>query len=168
MSLGLNVSLPPSDDAKYARFARRLRAWFIDWLLLLLTVICAMLIAVTLESNDFSRVLGILVVLIILLYEPILVSMTGSTIGHFLTNLRVVDNLSHRNLSFPKAFARLFIKDVFGPYSFFTMAMTRRHQALHDVLTKSTVQIRDPARASPHHYHSERLELASRSMPSRT
>jgi len=48
------------------------------------------------------------------------------------------------------------------------MAATRRNQALHDQLTRSTVQMRDPAKARPGHYITERTELANPNMPSRT
>jgi hypothetical protein len=32
------------------------------------------------------------------------------------------------------------------------MSCARRHQALHDMMTRSTVQVRDPSKAAPHHY----------------
>jgi hypothetical protein len=38
---------------------------------------------------------------------------------------------------------------------------------VHDLLTRSTVQIRDPAKALPSHYSRERVELSSPGMPSR-
>jgi hypothetical protein len=94
------------------------------------------------------------------------VSVTGSTIGHYRTNLRVVDNRSHGNISFFKAIVRMIIKSVLGPYSFITMATTSRHQALHDILTRSTVQIRDLSKASARHYVHARTELLNPAMPS--
>ena len=71
------------------------------------------------------------------------------------------------NVSFLKACARLVIKGLFGWYSFVVLAATRRNQAVHDLLTRSTVQIRDPARAHPGQYITERAELAASGMPSR-
>ncbi len=47
------------------------------------------------------------------------------------------------------------------------LAATRRNQAVHDLLTRSTVQIRDPARARSGQYVTERAEPAEGSMPSR-
>jgi hypothetical protein len=46
------------------------------------------------------------------------------------------------------------------------LAATRRNQAVHDLLTRSTVQIRDLAKASPGQYIAERTELAASGMPS--
>ena len=48
------------------------------------------------------------------------------------------------------------------------MVTTRRHQAVHDLLTRSTVQIRDLAKARPHHYRTEATELSRSGLPSRT
>ena len=48
------------------------------------------------------------------------------------------------------------------------MAVTSRHQAVHDLLTGSTVQIRDPSKASLAHYVAERTELPVTSKASRT
>jgi hypothetical protein len=101
-----------------------------------------------------------------LLYEPVLVSFTGGTLGHYSTNLRVVDDRSGGNVSFLKACARVVIKAMLGWYSFVILAATRRNQAVHDLLTRSTVQIRDPARARPGQYITERVELAAPGMPS--
>jgi hypothetical protein len=64
--------------------------------------------------------------------------------------------------------ARVIIKAVLGWSSFISMAAARRHQAVHDLLTRSTVQFRDPIKALPHHYGRERVELSSPDMPSRT
>jgi uncharacterized RDD family membrane protein YckC len=102
-----------------------------------------------------------------LLYEPVLVSFTGSTLGHYFTNLRVVDERSGGNVSFLKACARVAIKSVLGLYSFVILAATRRNQAVHDLLTKSTVQIRDPMKASPGQYVNESSDPADTDVAAR-
>jgi RDD family len=106
-------------------------------------------------------------VMALVLYEPILVSFTGSTVGHYFTNLRVVDDRSGGNVSFLKACARVAIKGVLGLYSFVILAATRRNQAIHDLLTKSTVQIRDTAKALPGQYIIERSDTTETNLPSR-
>jgi hypothetical protein len=47
------------------------------------------------------------------------------------------------------------------------LAATRRNQAIHDLLTRSTVQIRDPAKASPGQYSTARSAPAATHLPSR-
>src|SRR5262249_27353419 len=56
---------------------------------------------------------------------------------------------------------------VLGWLSFISMTTTRRHQAIHDLLTRSTVQIRDPQKASPDSYSRERTNLPGTHMPTR-
>ena len=161
-----DMDLSPRPAPRYARFSRRLRAMLIDWILALTVLYGALLLATAASNDDFSRGLGILVVVTLVLYEPILVSRMGSTLGHYFTNLRVVDDRDGGNIGFARACARSIIKTVLGLYSFVILAATRRNQALHDLLTRSTVQIRDPAKASPGQYIAERTEFAAAGMPS--
>jgi uncharacterized RDD family membrane protein YckC len=156
-----------SSKPRYARFSRRLRAIFIDWILLWASIVATMLIAIGTGSNDVTRVLGIVLLTAAALYEPVLVAATGSTLGHYLTNLRVADADSASNLGFLRAVVRLVFKLLLGPLSFVTMLATRRNQALHDALTHSIVQLRDPAIADPSHYIDERDDLADARLPSK-
>ena len=133
----------------------------------LIVIFGAILIAVSVGSEVVSRVLAFVVVLILILYEPVLVSRTGGTLGHWYTNLRVVDDRTGGNLSLRTAFIRAGIKAVLGAYSFVIMLATRRNQTLHDLLTHSTVQIRDAAKARANDFITERTELSSPNMPSR-
>lgn len=155
---------------EYARFSRRLRAVCLDAILVVLAFYVGAVAIDTISSSDsITRGLWLGVVLIILLYEPTLVAMIGGTIGHRLTNLRVVDDRSKGNLTFLKAVARAAIKGAVGWFSFLSMSLTRRNQALHDVLTHSTVQIRDTSKARASHYVIERpVEVAPGVLPSRS
>jgi uncharacterized RDD family membrane protein YckC len=153
-------------EPAYGRFSRRLKAFVIDWMIMILLLVAALFVAVSIHSDQVGRILGFTFIAVWLLYEPILVSLTGSTIGHYRTNLRVVDNRTHGNVSFMKAIARVIIKGALGLYSFVTMATTSRHQAVHDLLTQSTVQIRDRSKAKSQDYLTARTELLSPAMPS--
>jgi uncharacterized RDD family membrane protein YckC len=152
---------------RYARFSRRFRGIVLDWMIAMAILFGAVMLASVVQNDNFSRALGVLVIAALLLYEPVLVSFTGSTLGHYFTNLCVVDGRSGGNVSFLKACARVAIKGVLGLYSFVILAATRRNQAVHDLLTKSTVQIRDLTRASPGQYVSERNDPADTNLPSR-
>lgn len=162
-----SADVPMTPEPRYARFSRRLRGIMLDWIITLSVIAGALLVAASARNDDVSRVLGFLVVITLLLYEPVLVSFTGGTLGHYFTNLRVVDDRDGGNVSFLKACARVVIKGLLGWYSFVILAATRRNQAIHDLMTRSTVQIRDPAKASPGQYVTERSELANAIMPSR-
>jgi uncharacterized RDD family membrane protein YckC len=150
---------------QYARFSRRLCAIMLDSIITVTAIAVALLAVASIRNDDFSHVLGWAVVIMLLLYEPILVSATGGTLGHYFTNLRVVDDRDGGNVSFLKACARFIIKGLLGWPSFVVLSATRRNQAIHDLMTRSTVQIRDPAKASPGQYVTERSGLADPSMP---
>jgi uncharacterized RDD family membrane protein YckC len=151
----------------FARFLPRVRALFIDSIILLLVMAAALMIAVAMRSESIARPLGFTVVTFWLLYEPLLVSFAGGTIGHRRTNLRVVDDRTQGNVSFLKAVARTVIKGLLGWVSFVSMLTTRRVQAIHDLVTHSTVQVRDLALAGPSLYVHEREELSDPALPSR-
>ncbi len=155
------MSAPPESllPLRYARFSRRLKAILIDWIIALFVVFGAVFVAISLRSDTVSRMLGFLVVAVLVLYEPILVSFTGGTLGHTFANLRVVDENHGGNVSFAKALARLALKSLLGWYSFLVMAATRRNQAVHDLLTRSTVQIlrSSPGPAASLHHRTHRF-----------
>ena len=153
-------------ERAYARFLPRLRALMIDSIIIVVAIFAALSIAVAVRSDDLARPLGFSVAALWLLYEPLLVAFAGGTIGHRLSNLRVVDDRTNGNVGLLKAFARTLIKAALGWVSFVTMLTTRRSQAVHDLLTRSTVQVRDLSRAGPRLYIGERRELASAAMPS--
>src|SRR6266702_8614028 len=156
-----------SPSPLYARCTARFRGILVDWMIVMAIMFGAVFIAVTVANDSFSRVFGCVVILGLLLYEPVLVSVTGGTLGHYFNNLRVVDEHSGGNVSFLKACARVVIKGLLGWYSFVILAATRRNQAIHDLLTRSTVQIRSAAKARPGQYITERVELSAPGLPSR-
>jgi uncharacterized RDD family membrane protein YckC len=156
----------PATRPAYARFSRRFRALVTDGGIILVGVVAAtMLTEVLADHAVATRALWIVVILGLVLYEPVLVACFGATLGHRWTNLRVVDDASGGNIGLLRAFARAWIKNILGLLSFVTMALTRRHQAIHDRLTHSTVQVRDLAKARAHQYNSAREVVVPAGVP---
>lgn len=151
----------------YASFSRRVRGMFIDWTIAIAVLFGAVAVGSWTGNNDASRAVGWLMVAFLLLYEPVLVTTTGGTVGHWANNVRVVDDKTGGNPGFLKALARHLVKSVLGWYSFLSLLVTRRNQAVHDLLTRSTVQIRDASKALPGQYRAEQPEPAYSGMPSR-
>src|SRR5258705_2705070 len=149
-----NTSAPP---AVYATFTLRARALVIDSAVLAGCLVLLVIASAFIENVPGSgRLLLAGIFGLVFLYEPILVSRNGATIGHRRVNIRVVSLGSDRPPVFVVAFARFVIKAFLGLPSFFTMAFTRRHQAIHDVLTRTTVQVRDHSIASLDDFVEER------------
>ena len=155
----------PSERA-YARFLPRLRALCIDAIIVMVSIFAAIALAVAVRSDHLARPLGFSVAAAWLLYEPVLVAFAGGTIGHRRCNLRVVDDHTRGNVSFLKAVLRTLIKAALGWMSFISMLTTRRSQAIHDLLTHSTVQILDLSKAGEHQYVREH-NYADPALPSR-
>src|SRR6185312_15085112 len=72
-----------------------------------------------------------------------------------------------RHPTLGQAFARYFLKLVLGIPSFVTMALTRRYQAAHDLLTHTTVRLAASAEPDAHAFHVERTEDGQGLLPSR-
>jgi uncharacterized RDD family membrane protein YckC len=145
----------PDDGSKalYATFPRRLNALSLDALFLIgLSIVVFALTPAGQEHPILRLSLAVIWWGALILYEPLMVALAGGTLGHRLMNLRVVDDQTATNVTVGKAIGRYLIKGLLGVLSFFSMTFSRRHQALHDMMTKTTVQIRDPTKAQPHHY----------------
>jgi uncharacterized RDD family membrane protein YckC len=143
--------------APYARFTRRLHALALDAILYSTALVFMVLAAPVVEGSAIRERLFFGVVFVsMVLYEPILVVTAGGTLGHRWANLKVVDRKSGANLGILRALVRFLVKALIGWLSFVTMAFTRRHQAIHDLVTGSFVYVRDPSVAAPTHYVPER------------
>jgi uncharacterized RDD family membrane protein YckC len=151
----------------YARFSRRFRALVIDSVVYAASLV---LLIVLLEVVGRGRVqTGAIIFTWLgsaLLYEPLLVWRRGATLGHAYANIRVVALSSGGNPGSLRAFGRFWLKGIFGLLAFVFMGTTRRHQALHDLVFGTTVEIRDPSRATAFDYVTERTpDLLAVSVP---
>jgi uncharacterized RDD family membrane protein YckC len=138
------VDAPTAERIAYGSFALRLRALVTDSVVLAFALVAiVMLISVTEAIPGSGRVGVIGMFALLFLYEPLLVARRGATIGHRRANLHVVYDRTGEHPGFIRAFTRFVLKTILGPPSFLLMAFTRRHQALHDRLTDTTVRIHD-------------------------
>ena len=149
----------PSPDAPtlYARFSRRFYALVVDSGVYIGSLIFAAFLPDLVNGGQvFTGALILLWFAFFLLYEPALVSRHGATWGHRVANCRVIDVRTGAPPSFLRALARFWLKSLLGIFAFVFMALTRRHQALHDLAFGTAVLIADPERARPWHYAVER------------
>ena len=142
----------------YGTLAKRIQALLID-AAILSGGLAVILLGVGSISSWPDNIRWVLVgaLLAVLLYEPVLVARYGATIGHRRSNLRVVVGTHGGNPGFARALLRFVIKVAFGWATFVPMVLTLRHQALHDLVARTTVQIRDASRAVPGDYRLERI-----------
>jgi len=110
---------------------------------ILIDGICLLLFALGISAlfekiGDVSGfVRGITFVIVIILYEPILVTL-GCTIGQFFMNIRVRDFRNpEKKLSFYLVIFRFIIKIILGWLSFLTVTFNINRRAIHDLASGS-------------------------------
>lgn len=79
---------------------------------------------------------AIIIVFAIFVYEPLMVSTYGQTLGHRLMRIKVQDNQGNL-LSIGNAFLRFVAKSLLGVFSFFTLIYSS--QTIHDMASNSFV-----------------------------
>lgn len=130
----------------YAAFRLRFRALRIDaGYCLGLFVIGGIAAGILLENHVEIRIAVFLLILTVILgYEPSMVARYGGTFGHQKSNIRIICAGSDDNLPFWRAAVRSLVKAIFGLPSLLFMFVTSRAQGLHDLVAGARVVIRDP------------------------
>ena len=124
---------------EYPTIWLRIKAAAIDVVILLV-----LMIFVTHVFSFFEQVTNITksiaVLLIFTLYDPMLTSIFGGTIGHIIVGIRVKNEKDlNRNIIFPFAVARFLIKVTLGWISVMTIMLNEKGKAVHDIAVKSVV-----------------------------
>ncbi len=117
----------------------RLKAYFLDWVvLIILMIVIAQILEFSSQSLPRVRILSLLG--LFALYEPLMLSIFGGTLGHFVVGLRVRRNNDYsKNLFILAAFIRLLVKFTLGWISFFTVSGNTQKKAIHDFASGSVV-----------------------------
>jgi len=131
---------------RYAAFRLRFRALIYD------SVVCSaffligsIVVAIVFEHSVAGRVAAFVVMLFLILgYEPVMVARYGGTLGHRRSNIRIVRIENDEKLPFWRAAVRSLVKQLFGLFSFIFMFATSRAQGLHDLAAGARVILRDP------------------------
>jgi uncharacterized RDD family membrane protein YckC len=127
----------------YPNFNRRVKAALVDSLIFaLLTVLIVPILAGINSIPDWLRIILILSPFFIL--EPVLVSYTGGSPGHHLFKTRIRNIESDTNIGILSATVRFLFKLLLGLLSLFFILFTKKHQAIHDLVVKSIVVLRNP------------------------
>lgn len=131
-----------SIEIRFPRFVKRFQAANIDGFIIVFLIFG---LGAILPSLPIAGPLkGIFFVLVVLAVEPGMVSLTGGTIGHHLRGLRIQNNATGANLNPFFALIRFIVKYPLGVITFITMLTTKRHRAIHDLLSNSVVVLKNP------------------------
>jgi len=122
----------------YPRLLRRLQGVFIDGLAMPIAAF-ATLVALTYAGVESTWIKVAGPVLVVLLLEPVAVSVTGGSIGHHLTGLRVRKEHADERINVLAAIVRFVVKTIFGLPAFFVAFVTQKRQGLHDLAARSLI-----------------------------
>jgi uncharacterized RDD family membrane protein YckC len=130
-----------ADYVLYSRIWPRMKAILIDGLILAGAFFLAAFVGANVAGSGPTAF--VLWALFWVLYDPLLVSRTGGTVGHHVMNLRVVSDSTGRNPSFLRAFFRNIVKGTFGMVSLLAVVGSAQQKAIHDWIGGTTVQARN-------------------------
>ena len=123
----------------YARLSNRVKAAFVDGVTLIVLMYSITEILSMFDSVP-NYVRGGLFFLIFVLYEPIVVSTFGRTLGHLFCDVVVKsEHDEKKNIPFHLAFIRFILKALLGWISLLTVTGNDKKQAIHDKVAKSVV-----------------------------
>ncbi|MEN8122707.1 MAG: RDD family protein [Bacteroidota bacterium] len=126
-------------EQNYPGVSKRVRAAVTDSLVLAVLMVLTTYIFSNFENvPDIARISAF--VFIFVLYDPILTSSIGGTIGHMIIGIRVKrENNQEKNILFPFAIVRFLAKALLGWISLLTVLNNEKGKAIHDYLVKSIV-----------------------------
>lgn len=133
----------------YPRLLRRVRAFLFDSVIFIILLYAWLATMPVFENAQPLLKISLLIIPIVIL-EPVLVALTGGTLGHHFMGLRIRDASSDQNIGILRATARAIIRTFLGWLSFIFVLVTNKHQALHDYFTSTVVILRRPESLPAH------------------
>ena len=126
-------------EQRYPGLPARIKALMADFVVLLILMTCVTYLFSNLQSVlDNGRIIAF--IFIFFLYDPILTSVFGGTIGHHLIGLRVKrEDESGKNILLHMAILRFIMKSLLGWISLLTVTGNDKKRAIHDFLAQSVV-----------------------------
>ncbi len=136
--------------AGYPALYLRIKAMCIDSVVLVLLFFLLVFLVSTFNIAN-TAVRAVVMFGPVVLLEPVMIWLTGGSIGHHLSRIKVIDKVSGGNLFILKAITRVLVKYLLGFYSVVTMFLTQRRQSLHDVVSGSVVVFKNEGEAPERH-----------------
>ncbi|WP_296382723.1 RDD family protein [Winogradskyella sp.] len=125
----------------YARLQNRIKAAVIDSIILFTVMYCTSELLNSFENISPSLRMW-LFILYFILYEPLMISVFGYTLGHFYCDIKVRrENDFNKKINFPLALIRFLFKACLGWLSLLTITGSEKGQAIHDSVVKSVVLV---------------------------
>jgi uncharacterized RDD family membrane protein YckC len=127
------------EEKQYPQVLIRVKASFVDVVVLLVLMIIISSIFQNIGAvNDYARIIAF--IFVFFLYDPLLISILGETIGHLVCGLRVrKESNEERIIPFHLAIIRFMVKAFLGWISLLTVTGNKKGRAIHDSIVGSVV-----------------------------
>jgi uncharacterized RDD family membrane protein YckC len=127
----------------YPLLVERVKALMVDGFVLIAGIVLAGIIIGSFDNTP-AFVRGAVFVFLFFLYEPVLISIRGGTIGHTAMGLKVKSHADrNKNVFLLFSIFRSAVKWLLGWLSFLTMISNKERRAIHDLASNSIVLYRD-------------------------
>ena len=126
-------------DTIFPSLVTRVKAVMVDFIIILIIFsVASVLIDKIGETPTWVRV--VIFVFCIYIYDPLLITLAGGTIGHHIMGIRVKKvKQPAKNINMLQASIRLIVKFTLGWLSFLTVTGSKRKRAIHDMASGSIV-----------------------------
>jgi len=128
----------------------RIKAMFLDSTINSLIFISMVLISIGLGIEESSIKIAT-IILPVILFEPTMIWLTGGSLGHHYSGIRIVGKNTGKNLFIINGILRFLLKSSLGLISLVSMILTNKHQAIHDILANSVVVFKNEDEALDRH-----------------
>ena len=127
------------DATAFPSLVTRIKAVFID-IVIMLIVFTVTTLFIDKFGDIPNFVKGSIIIFMFYLYDPILTSFTGSTLGHKIMKLKVRRYKNpDKRISLAQALLRFITKGLLGWVSFLTVTSNKRKRAIHDIASGSII-----------------------------
>ncbi|HYG03609.1 MAG TPA: RDD family protein [Chryseosolibacter sp.] len=127
------------DETIFPNLVTRIKALFID-VVVMLAIFTATTIFIDTFGDIPNFVKGSIAIFMFYLYDPILTTYTGSTLGQKIMKLKVRRyQYPEKHISLTQALLRFITKGLLGWVSFLTVTGNKRKRAIHDIVSGSIV-----------------------------
>ncbi len=135
----LNNKLASEGNVTYAAIQDRIKAAVIDSIIIILALFITSEVFALFDSvPNYIKIIASIIIFI--LYDPLLTSMKGGTIGHTLSKITVrKEDKLEENISFPSALIRFILKVLLGWISLISISGNEKKKAIHDYAANSIV-----------------------------
>lgn len=126
------------ENVEYPGVFSRVKATILDAVVMVVLIMATTEVFSSLGNiPNYAKIIAF--TFIFVLYEPLIVSLFGATVGHRMNNLKVQQLSNGKKVNLVLAILRFLLKTTLGWVSLITISSKENRQAIHDTVVRSIV-----------------------------